>query len=129
MNDFQYRLNELWASKILNIAFDFSKCRLNFSLNRLENGISTQHTISISEIDFLCFEDSLHSAQREIPVFMELTGINLCKPETLVSIYYEDSDDAEKQFLRPNLIMEISDTVLLISANSIIIDGKSFSLK
>lgn len=129
MKELEYYLNSLWASTILECNLDFSKCKLALLLDLRDNGVSTRHRVEVLEIDFFCFSDELKSAKSGIPIFMELTTISSTKEKTLVTIEYCNSSDTEKYFCRPNLLMEISDAVFLISANQIQVDDKCFNLR
>lgn len=126
--DIGQALNSLWASNIKECSLDLANFSLQLNLEHLNCGITKKHQLLITGIDMLCFSDERSPDGRSLPMFMELTGIDLCRGKNLVSIAYGNESSSEKRQSTPNLVLEISDAVLLISAKQIQIDDISFSL-
>ena len=126
MGELEVRLNRLWGSVIRDYTFDISKSQICMTLEKTDNNILSTHNISISGIDMFYFADSLYSGKSNIPIFLELTSIGVIESQdskhAVVSLEIGEEEDSRV----PNIMIEISDTCFVISAEHIVIDGVDF---
>lgn len=119
MNLIEEKMNSLWGAVIKEYFYDITNNRLDLSLDRLNMGIHSLHSISIGGITSLCIQNEIDSKGHVLQNYLELTSIAFANREGV------DVKEIGKRCV-PNIIIEISDASFSITAKEIKIDDVGF---
>lgn len=114
-NDIIKASNELWASIIDKISFDFLNKKIIFDLLTIDNEVRTNHTFIIESYSDICILGESNST-------LDFT-FDSCDYYEITSIYF-------KQYHKVSfdLLIEIWNYKVGFNASSIVIDGIKYNL-
>lgn len=117
------KINSLWGAMIKEYFYDITNSRLEFSLDLLDKGVHSSHSIIIEGITSLCIQNEIDSKGHILLNFLELTSIALIHNQAI-----GENMSCGKR-CAPNIAIEISDAYICIAAKDIIVDGIKLSLE
>lgn len=136
MDEISQLLCSLWGSEIETYKFDFVSRTIDFQLiTRHVNGESIRNQLQIKHIRMFCFGDMFHCKKElSFPIppngsWSEVTEIETSRPgNASVKVFFNSSKNVSSPYfnVEQNLVIEIVDTILTISAEIIEIDGKRY---
>lgn len=136
MDKFNQLLCSLWGSEIETYKFNLVPREIDFQLiTRHMNGESIRTQLQIKNIRMFCFGDMFHcKKEHSFPIppsgtWSELTEIESSEPgNASIKVYFNSSKNVPSPYfdVEQNLIIEIVDAILTISAGKIVINEQSF---
>jgi len=128
MDDIVKVCDPLWGAVIKKVNFNFFNKKIKFYVTSIDEGNETNHTLEIRDYESLLWIERSPDTHVEYDFkncdYYEFTAI------TFRNVQAESDDKWLKHYsLNYNVVIEIWESVLLIKANKISVDGREFYLK
>lgn len=138
MDNVNQQLYSLWGHEIESYRFDLVSRSIHFQLiAKYKNGEIIRTQIDVEKIRMFCFGDIFCcSKENDFPTppdgtwaeFTEIEAYNSGQANVKVYFNYSHSKEAPSPYLdvEQNLVIEIVDAILTVSAERIVINGDRF---
>jgi hypothetical protein len=135
LNEFQNKLNEIWAGVIDFYEFNILKHTITFNITVIENGQKSKHFIVFKGVSSYHFYENSEE-QRLNPVnpdegdYLELTSIQFYKNGIgNITTKSQIEQWAEQYYSDANFVLEIWNSMLFIEASNLILNDVEYGVK
>lgn len=129
MNDFTRLLEPLWSTTVESFNINMLKHTIELTVKSCDNNLETSLDVIFEDVVAYCWiNDSFKQGEGRLGIekwnYIDLTSANYAKNE--IAITGGEWESKFKAF--PNIVLEMWDSMFLIEAKRLIIDGKSYTL-
>lgn len=133
MNIIQNKLNEIFETKITFYKFDLLNNKITMNLEKIENGIRSNHKLELEKISTAYFINNTSNKRKNIfepeeDDYLELTSLNILEKSVLFRIESDIEQWLNKYCGMGNLILEIWSNIIILEVQIIRLDEKEFVL-
>jgi hypothetical protein len=133
MNIIQNKLNEIFETKITFYKFDLLNNKITMDLEKIENGIITNHKLELEKISTAYFINNTSNKRKNIfepeeDDYLELTSLNILEKSVLFRIESDIEQWLNNYCGMGNLILEIWSNIIILEVQIIRLDEKEFVL-